>query len=253
MRVQALKNNRLATKAGGKAKLSPPATKPSLTVDRKKPQVTQRPVLVQPTLPTRLTPSVDPLLQPSALQPNIDPPTPHPQPRAVAESGIATAPLGGGQESAPAVQLPIPAESVTAEPTTANHPVLSTVTSVEQNASSEPPLTAVRQPEHAVPAALPTPTRLERNTGPEPPMNRPDLPSALSSKENEIRQMVRALMTTTDNLTAKEFNTLLLAADGDRDILLARLKVLLGEFQYRGSFGNFMMLCAEVRRMVWVR
>jgi hypothetical protein len=65
--------------------------------------------------------------------------------------------------------------------------------------------------------------------------------------------MVQALMTTTDNLTAKEFNTLLLAADGDRDILLARLRVLLGAFQSRGPFDNFMMLCAEVRRMVWVR
>jgi hypothetical protein len=54
-------------------------------------------------------------------------------------------------------------------------------------------------------------------------------------------------MTTTDNLAATEFNTLLLTADGDRDILLARLRVLIGELLANGStFDNLVVLCAEI-------
>jgi len=73
-------------------------------------------------------------------------------------------------------------------------------------------------------------------------------------KKAKIRQRVRQLMDSTDDLTRSQFNTLALTTDGDLDVLLKRLNVLCPEAQMdHRVFDNFMLLCSVIRGMVRVR
>jgi hypothetical protein len=103
--------------------------------------------------------------------------------------------------------------------------------------------------ESGQPVMSPSPELIEPAV--EHPIHLSPSPPASPDKAGEIRQLVRKLMDTRDNVTRDEFTTLVTTTDGDLDMLLRRLERLCGEA--RMGFDHFMLLCAKIQSMVTVR
>jgi hypothetical protein len=93
-------------------------------------------------------------------------------------------------------------------------------------------------------------------------MEEPD--PALVQKQEHVQQMVRILMDSRDEITPKQFKTLLNAADGNIDRLIKRLEAIVKENKPEANgptenetegntFDKVMLICREVRSKVLIR
>jgi nucleoid DNA-binding protein len=89
----------------------------------------------------------------------------------------------------------------------------------------------------------PDPKLIERGPWPPPPLS-----PELERKGEEFEQLFSNL--TGREITPLEFKQLLAAADQNLDRLLARLRELVKEGR---TFRNFLILCATVRQLYWIR
>jgi hypothetical protein len=123
---------------------------------------------------------------------------------------------------------------------TPGSPAPSAVSAHTDAASPEPrpPAETMRSPQDTPPVS--------QSGGPAAP------PSAVapSAKQRKADHLVRSLMDPHKDMSPREFNILLAAADGVLDRLLARLQTLLSQ---QRRFDNFHLLCSEVRSLVPVR
>ena len=82
----------------------------------------------------------------------------------------------------------------------------------------------------------------------EPPLHLPPAPPAPSPQEVEIRQRVRQLMDSKDDLTPAQFDLLVDTTNGNLDVLLGRLEVLCQQAQeHKWGFQKVSRLCEEIR------
>jgi hypothetical protein len=85
---------------------------------------------------------------------------------------------------------------------------------------------------------------------PPPPPPPPPAAPKLLAKAEEVEQLFCALMQLHREIQLEEFKSLLTAADGNLDRLVARLRQLLKE---EHKFNNFIVLANTVRQLHWIR
>ena len=69
-------------------------------------------------------------------------------------------------------------------------------------------------------------------------------------QEQEIKKLIRTLMDWRHDITPADLHWILVNASAEPDVLLARLRSLIPQ---KRIFDSLLLLCAELRRIVWVR